>query len=115
MPDPPGTQWLRQGRWTPQEIYMYQHHFNNLRKGGVRNDDGSISTYRSIGVGINGRYYMLPTVWDNQILEDEEAIKRAHQAGIENFPSYESEEEGENRYQQLHDFMSTDMLHNWWK
>ena len=94
---------------------MYQHHFNNLRKGGVRQRDGKISTYLGIGVGIDGRYYMLPTVWDNKIVSEKEAIRRAHKAGIENFPSYANQEEGETRYKQLHDFMSMDMLHPWFR
>jgi hypothetical protein len=87
---------------------MYTHHFNNLAKGGVRNGDGSISSYRSIGVTIDGRYYLLPTVWDNRILEEDEAIRRAQESGIENFPSYRSMEEGERRYQELHKFMELD-------
>lgn len=96
--------------WSPQERYLYNHHLENFRKGGVRHDDGSISTYRSIGVDLNGRYYTLPTVWDAQIVSDDEAIDRAVAAGLENFPSYRNEQEGEQRYQQLHDLMEKDML-----
>jgi hypothetical protein len=93
---------------TIEERNMYTHHFNNLAKGGVRNADGSISSYRSVGSTINGRYYLLPTVWDNRILGTDEAIRRAIESGIENFPSYRTMEEGERRYQELHKLMELD-------
>jgi hypothetical protein len=96
--------------WSPQERYLYNHHLNNFRQGGVRHDDGSISTYLGIGVDLNGRYYMLPTVWDNQIVEPEEGIRRAIAGGLDKFPSYRNEEEGERRYQELHDLMERDMI-----
>lgn len=130
MPDPPGTQWLRDyiarraplqyrtapGQpipqdWTQQEKFLYQHHLNNFRRGGVPHPSGDISTYLSRGFGINGRYYVLPGVWEGQIIDDEdEILRRAHAAGLENFPSYSSPEEGEARYQVLHQLMERDMI-----
>jgi hypothetical protein len=97
--------------WTPQERYLYQHHLSNLRRGGVRwpDDPNAISTLYSIGEHIDGRYYMLPTIWDNQIIPPEEAVKRAISAGLQNFPSYENQEIGEKRYQQMHELMDRDM------
>ena len=130
MPDPPGTQWLRDyiakhappayrnapGQpipqdWTPQERYLYQHHLNNFHRGGVPQPTGEISTYLSRGYNLDGRYYVLPSVWSGEIIDnDDEILRRAHQAGLENFPSYTNEAEGEARYQQLHEVMERDMI-----
>lgn len=130
MPDPPGTQWLRDwiarsaplkyrtypgqptpSDWTPQERYLYQHHLGNFRRGGVPQPTGQISTYLSHGIELDGRYYILPGVWEGEIIDDDdEIIRRSRKAGIENFPSYANEQEGEARYQQLHDFMVGDEI-----
>jgi hypothetical protein len=95
---------------TPQEDFAYQHHLANFNRGGVKNDDGSLSTYRSIGVNIEGREYVLPTVWDNQIISNDEAIKRAREVGLDNFPSYENPEEAEARYNMIHELMERDLM-----
>lgn len=128
MPDPPGTQWLRdyiakqaplQNRtapgqvlpedWTPQERYLYQHHLDNFRRGGVPHPSGEVSTYLSHGFDINGRYYLLPGVWTGEIIDDDdEILRRAQAVGLEKFPSYANQEEGEARYRILHDLMVKD-------
>lgn len=124
---PPGTQWLLDmiarnappkyrnapGQqlpedWTPQEQYLYQHHLNEFRRGGVPHASGDISTVYSTGQTIDGRYYILPSVWDGQILNEDQASERARKAGLQNFPSYASPDEGEARYQQLHTLMEQD-------
>jgi hypothetical protein len=129
MPDPPGTQWLRDywarnaplqyrtapGQpipqdWTPQERYLYQHHLNNFRRGGVPHPSGELSTYLSRGMEFNGRQYILPSVWNGEIIDDEDEImRRAHAVGIDNFPSYATVEEGDARYQEMHKLMEQDM------
>jgi hypothetical protein len=128
--DPPGTQWLRDmiarkaplqyrdapgqpipDDWTPQERYLYQHHLGNFRRGGVPHPTGEISTVYSRGMDLNGRYYILPSVWNGELINDEdEILRRAHQAGLENFPSYANAKEGEARYQELHKVMERDMI-----
>lgn len=48
----------------------------------VRNADGSISTVRSIGVNIDNKEYLLPTVSDDgRIMGDDEAIDTFRRAG----------------------------------
>ena len=117
--DPPGTEWLksqknyqdavRELKLTPQEQYAYQHHLNNLAKGGVRQPNGEISTYLSKSYGFGKKTYMLPSVWDNQIInDDKEIIRRAREAGMARWPSYNSEKEAEKRYQDIHKYMERD-------
>lgn len=125
---PPGTEWLRDmiarkqppqyrnapGQplpkdWTQQERYLYQHHLNNFRMGGVPHASGEISTVYSTGQTIDGKYYILPTVWNNDIVDEDEAVERARAVGLDKFPSYKDEKEGESRYQQLHKVMERDM------
>jgi hypothetical protein len=124
MPDPPGTQWLTQQtqdkqfdtdpsyqtalkklKLTPQEQYMFKHHLGNLYRGGVKQPGGQISTYLGTTFGLGKRTYMLPTVWDNMIVDAEEGLKRAKAAGIDKWPSYKNEKEAEKRYQQIHKYM----------
>ena len=127
MPDPPGTEWLRSQtqrlqannspsfisamnelKLTPQEQYIYQHHLGNLSQGGVRQPNGKLSTFLNIISSFGDRAYILPTVWDNKILEQNAAIERARQAGLHNFPSYGTVEEAEQRYQAIHGYMERD-------
>lgn len=91
------------------EQFLIQHHRNNLAKGGVPDKDGSIQTYRGFSVGIDGKTYMLPKVWDGQVLSEDEAIKRAEKLGLDKFPAYDSPEKAEKRYQELHEIMEDDL------
>ncbi len=94
---------------TPQEQYLYQHHLNNLQKTPLMNPDGSVSTIRQMTVGIGGRVYNLPTVWEGKALTPDEAIARARQVGLDKFPSYNSEGDAESRYNQMHKFMDQEV------
>lgn len=94
----------------PQEQAFYARHLQNLYgPGGVTHPDGSRSTLYQTSVGIGDKYYNLPTVYDGKILSPDDAIARARQQGLDNFPSYPTEEEAEARYQQMHGYMENDM------
>jgi hypothetical protein len=79
--------------FTAQELNYLQMHNAEQARGGVKNADGSISTVRGITVEIDGRTYIVPTVRNGRILENEAAIDMAISDGLENYPSYETESE----------------------
>lgn len=96
--------------WNKEERYMYQHHLDNLKKGGVKNVvNDTISTYAAISVERDGKYYMIPTVWDNKRISNDKAIKRAKSVGFDKFPSYFSRDQAEGRYQNIHKAMEEDV------
>lgn len=71
-----------------------KHHYDNVRNNAaVRNRDGSLSTVRTIIMGDGTRDYLIPTVWDGEILSDQEAFDRAMASGVE-WPSAKSSEDG---------------------
>lgn len=93
----------------PQEQFLYDHHLGNLKRGGVKTPEG-LATARQITVDMDGKTFSLPTVWDNQILAEEDAIRRAEQIGFNKFPSYASPDEAQARYEQaIHPLMERDI------
>jgi hypothetical protein len=96
-------------RLTPQERALYERHLTNLYgPGGVSNGDGFRSTLYQLSFGSGGKTYNVPTVYNGAILEPDDAIDMAERQGLENFPSYDTKDEAEKRYQQMHDFMEKD-------
>jgi hypothetical protein len=95
---------------TPQEQFLYNYHLKNLTGGGgVWHPEGGVSTIYQMPVeGPGGKFYNIPTVWEGQILKPEEAIKRAATVGWDKWPSYDTEEHAEVRYQRMHKYMDTD-------
>lgn len=93
---------------TPQEQHVYNHHRANFDKGGVPHPDGSISTFLNFTTGIDGKQYVLPRVWDNQILEEDQAVQRAKAEGLDKWPTYPTYQDAEKRYQQIHSYMERD-------
>jgi hypothetical protein len=94
---------------TPQEQHLYQHHLANLTAGGVWNRDGSVSTLLETTFNVNGRVYLIPTVWNNVIVDPDVGMRMAQREGLQNYPSYGSEQEAEQRYSQMHVYMARDL------
>lgn len=95
---------------TPQEQALYMRHLYNLYSpGGITNPNGSRSTLMQAGVNIDGKEYNIPTVYDGRFVPIDEAVNRAKAQGMHNFPSYNTPEEAEARYQQMHKFMERDV------
>jgi len=92
-----------------QEVNLYNHHLDNLAKGGVQNEDGSTSTLLAATVGIDNKTFVIPTVWNNKILSVDESIERAKDAGIDKFPSYDSEAVARGRYDAMHNYIAKDL------
>lgn len=69
----------------------------------VRNKDGSISTVRSITVGVDGKYVLIPTVSDDgRIMTDQEAVKVAKLSG-KHLGIFETEAEADAYAKDLHE------------
>jgi hypothetical protein len=97
-----------------QEQFLYQHHLDNYAKGGVQSAGGTkTSSLLAITVGSKDKSdpktYVVPTIWDNKVLSKDEAIQRADDLGLEKFPSYDTREQANARYSQMHRYMDEDM------
>jgi hypothetical protein len=96
---------------TVQERTLYDQHLSNLwGKGGVDHPDGSRSTLLRVSFQskADGKFYNVPSVYDGKILSPEEAIDRAKEMGLEQFPSYRSQREADARYERMHRYMESD-------
>lgn len=94
---------------TPQEKHLYDTHRSNLLgPGGVDNPDGTRASLTAKSFGINGKTYVLPTVYDGKHVPDQEAIDRAEKIGFDKFPTYPNEKKALDRYMQLHQYMEQD-------
>jgi hypothetical protein len=91
-----------------QEQFLYQHHLDNLAKGGVKSKGGQTSTLLAVTVGEGGKTSIVPTVWDGKIVSQDQALKNADAVGFDKFPSYGSREEALDRYSKMHDYMNRD-------
>jgi hypothetical protein len=93
-----------------QEQFLYQHHLDNYAKGGVSSAGGTkTSTVLAITVGQDDKTYVIPTVWNNKVVSKDQAIENADKAGFDKFPSYDSREQANARYSQMHTYMDEDM------
>ena len=94
---------------SPQEKDLYQRHLDNLNGfGGVNNANGSRSTLFAATMGSEDKTYVVPTVHDGQILSGQQLRDKINEIGIDKFPSYSSQGEADQRYDQMHSFMEKD-------
>jgi hypothetical protein len=107
----------------PQEQALYQRHLTNLMGvGGVDNPDGSRSTlYQSVQEH-NGKFYNVPTIWNGKRetepytrpdgstmdVPNQIALDNVAKAGWDSFPSYQTPDAADARYDQMHSFMEKD-------
>jgi hypothetical protein len=94
---------------TPQEQQLYQLHLHNLwSDDGYTHPDGGRSTYYMTGHEVDGKHYALPGVAAGKLLEPDEAVAMALENGLDKYPAYNSREELEGRYAQIHPYMEKD-------
>lgn len=66
----------------------------------VQNPDGSFSSERTIGVNLEGREYVIPTLIGGQQFTTEQAVEEARRRGLKNYPSFGTVQEAEVYAQQ---------------
>lgn len=108
---------------SPQEQALYQQHLTNLYgQGGVDNKDGSRSTLYQAVQEHNGKFYNIPTVWNGKRevepyttsdgtkmdVPNQTSLANVAKAGWNNFPSYNTPDEADARYDAMHKYMEQD-------
>lgn len=66
-------------------------------------------------LGMGNASYNVPSVYDGKINSPDNAIARAMQMGLGQFPSYQSPFEAENRYHRMHNYMEADQPAPSWR
>jgi len=75
-----------------------RHHYTNIANGNsIPHDDGSLSTVRNITIERDGLVYVLPTVWDGDIVDTDTAIRFSTKIGAD-WPVFSSEKEASDWY-----------------
>ena len=98
---------------TPEEWNLYHHHYMNLNHGGgIQWPSGEVSTVLQASEPLpSGQWANIPTVWNGQALNEDQAMQMAGQGGMGQWPTYPSQAEAEARYQAMHGYMEQDVQH----
>lgn len=67
----------------------------------IQNEDGTVSTVRSITIEEDGKIIVIPTVVDGKVVSDEEAIEHYHETG-EHLGSFDDAQEADEYAKNLH-------------
>jgi hypothetical protein len=94
---------------SPNEQAVIDYHRSNLYQGrGMKNPDGSITTFKGSVVGADGGHMILPTYWHGQVRDIPQAMRFAIKSGIK-FPRYSTVDEALAAEQRLHGIMEQDL------
>ena len=94
---------------SPDEQAVIDYHRSNLWQGrGLKNPDGSVTTFKGSVVGADGGHMILPTYWHGQVRDIPQAMRFAIKSGIK-FPVYPTVDEALAAEQRLHDIMEQDL------
>lgn len=74
----------------------------------AQNPDGSISTVRTMSIGTDKGEVLIPTVYGNRVLSDEEAIQRWRKTG-ENFGTFASVDDANAYAEWLHNLHAAEL------
>lgn len=77
----------------------------------VENEDGSVSTVRTISIGTDQGEVLIPTVIDGRVVSDEEAIQHFEETG-ENFGTFSTPEEADAYAEALHNYHDRTLTEN---
>lgn len=92
-----------------QEQFLWNIHRQNSLGGGVDVPGGGKGSVYAGTHEIDGRHYVLPSIWNGQVITDaKKIIENAEKLGLDKFPNYATEDEAERRYQELHQLMEQD-------
>ena len=93
----------------PDEQSVLDYHRQNLFGGtGMKNADGSITTFKGTVVGLDDGYAILPTYWHGQVREVPDAVRFAMRSGIK-FPRYKTLQDALSAERRLHSVMESDV------
>jgi len=101
---------MEDDKLSPSEQAALDYHRTNLALGqGMKNADGSMTTFKGAVVGVDGKHMILPTYWHGQVRSIPEAMRFAIRSGIP-FPSYKTPEQALQAEQKIHKLMEQDMV-----
>lgn len=109
LPDRPNPR-----SFSDQELNVIRHHRRELSRGGVRNKDGSISTFIGSENPILGAETVYPKLRNGKILSDEDARSAAEADQVVSrgkyWPTYESSDKAQQREKIMHLQMEEDLI-----